>query len=164
MNKLRNSTHETFAAFTCSIPWQLKRRPWRNEAIGFFLGILMVMSVKPTLTDKLLKVNSPLKTIFSVIEDQCSGGQWSSKWGRQHFKLHGHVKLVNKQPSDFWFHQVLRCFTVVSSHFWTFPKCLSALETTTNNQEVKRSLHRLQNMNNWSKYYICTCLTCRSLA
>ena len=35
----------------------------------------MVMSVKPTLTDKLLKVNSPLKTIFSVIEDQCSGGQ-----------------------------------------------------------------------------------------
>ena len=24
--------------------------------------------------------------IFSVIEDQCSRGQWSSKWGRRHFK------------------------------------------------------------------------------
>ena len=33
------------------------------------------MSVKPTLTDELLKVNSALKLIFSVIEDQCSGGQ-----------------------------------------------------------------------------------------
>ena len=33
------------------------------------------MSVKLTLTDKLLKVNSALKPIFSVIEDQCSGGQ-----------------------------------------------------------------------------------------
>ena len=37
--------------------------------------MLIVMSVKPTLTDKLLKVNSALKLIFSVIEDQCSGGQ-----------------------------------------------------------------------------------------
>ena len=27
------------------------------------------------LTDELLKVNSALKSIFSVIEDQCSGGQ-----------------------------------------------------------------------------------------
>ena len=41
--------------------------------------MLIVMSVKPTLTDELLKVNSALKLIFSVIEDQCSGGQWSSK-------------------------------------------------------------------------------------
>ena len=38
-------------------------------------------------------------------------------------------------------YQVSRCFTVVWSQFWTFSKCLSALETTTNNQEVKRSLH-----------------------
>ena len=30
------------------------------------------MSVKPTLTDELLKVNSALKPIFSVIQDQCS--------------------------------------------------------------------------------------------
>ena len=45
-------------------------RPRRNEA-----SMLIVMSVKPTLTDELLKVNSALKSIFSVIEDQCSGGQ-----------------------------------------------------------------------------------------
>ena len=31
--------------------------------------------VKSTLTDELLKVNSALKSIFSVIEDQCSGGR-----------------------------------------------------------------------------------------
>ena len=36
--------------------------------------MLIVMSVKPTSTDKLLKVNSALKPIFSVIEDQCPGG------------------------------------------------------------------------------------------
>ena len=37
--------------------------------------MLFVMSVKPTLTDELLKVNSALKLILYVIEDQCSGGQ-----------------------------------------------------------------------------------------
>ena len=58
-----------------------------------------------------------------------------------------HVQFVNKQPSDFSFHQVLRCFRVVSSQFWTTSKFLSAPETTTNNQEVKRSLYRLQNVN-----------------
>ena len=57
-------------------------------------------------------------------------------------------------------YQVSRCFTVV----WTLSKCLSALETTTNNQEGKRSLHRLQNVNNLPKDYIRVCLTCRSLA
>ena len=61
-------------------------------------------------------------------------------------------------------YQVSRCFTVVWSQFWTFSKCLSALETTTNNQEVKRSLHRLQNVNNLPKDYIRVGLTCRSLA
>ena len=40
-----------------------------------FSTMLIVMSVKPTLTDELLKVNSALKLIFSLIEDQCSGGQ-----------------------------------------------------------------------------------------
>ena len=35
---------------------------------------------------RMLKVTSALKVIFSVIEDKCSGGQRSSKWGRQHFK------------------------------------------------------------------------------
>ena len=41
--------------------------------------MFIVMSVKPTLTDELLKVNATLKIIFSVIEGQCSGGQRSSK-------------------------------------------------------------------------------------
>ena len=43
-----------------------------------FSRMFIVMSVKPTLTDELLKVNSSLQIIFSVI-DQCSGGQRSSK-------------------------------------------------------------------------------------
>ena len=33
-----------------------------------------------------------------------------------------------------------------------------------NNKDVKRSLYRLQNVNNLPKDYIRTCLTCRSLA
>ena len=37
-----------------------------------FSRMLIIMSVKPTLTDELLKVNSALKLIFSVTEDQCS--------------------------------------------------------------------------------------------
>ena len=44
-----------------------------------FSRMFIVMSVKPTFTDELLKVNSTLKIIFSVIEGQCSGGQRSSK-------------------------------------------------------------------------------------
>ena len=74
-----------------------------------------------------------------------------------------HAQLANKQPSDFWFYKVLRFFRVVWSQFWASSN-LSALETTTNNQEVKRSLYRLQNVNNLPKDYICVCLTCRSLA
>ena len=70
-----------------------------------------------------------------------------------------HVQFVNKQPSDFWFHQVLRCFRVVSSQFWTSSKWLLALEIITNNQEVKRSLCRLQNVNNLPKDYIRMCVT-----
>ena len=37
--------------------------------------MLIVMSVKPTFTDELLKVNSALKSISSLVEDQCSGEQ-----------------------------------------------------------------------------------------
>ena len=48
--------------------------------------MLLVMSVNPTATDELFKVNSALKLIFSVIKDQFSGGQRSSKSERQHFK------------------------------------------------------------------------------
>ena len=40
-----------------------------------FSRMLIVMSVKPTLADELLEVNSAFKPIFSVIEDQCSGRQ-----------------------------------------------------------------------------------------
>ena len=58
--------------------------------------------------------------------------------------------------------------TLISSSFTLFQSCLSkcllALENTTSNQEVKRSLYRLQNVNNLPKDYICTCLTSRSLA
>ena len=74
------------------------------------------------------------------------------------------LKLVNKQPSGFLFHQVLRCFRVDGSQFWTTLKFFSAPETTTNDQEVKRSLYRLQNVNNLPKDYIRMCFTCRSLA
>ena len=73
MNKLHNSTHEAFAASACGLTAEAK--PRRNEAKRFFSRMLIVMSVKPTLTDKLLKVNSSLKPIFSVIDDQCNVGQ-----------------------------------------------------------------------------------------
>ena len=73
--------------------------------------------------------------------------------------------MVKQTAERLLLYQVLRCFRVVWSQFWAFSKCLSALETTTNNQEVKRSLHRLQNVNNLPKdLYIRVCLTCRSLA
>ena len=49
--------------------------------------------------------------------------------------------------------------------FWTSSKFLSALESTTKNQEVRRSqFYRLQNVNNLPKDYIRMCLTSRSLA
>ena len=74
--------------------------------------MLIVMSVKPTLTDKLLKVNSALKLIFSVNEDQYSeDNEVRSEEGGT--SEQAHFILVNKQPSGFRFHQVLRCFTVV---------------------------------------------------
>ena len=87
-----------------------------------------------------------------------------NKKGMQNFDHSTTLKLVNKQPSGFLFHQLLRCFRVVWSQFWTSSNFLSALESTTNNQEVKRSLYRLQNVNNLSKDCIRVCLTCRSLA
>ena len=106
--------------------------------------MLIVMSVKPTLTGELLKVNSALKLMFSVIEDRCSGGQRSSKWGRQHFKPSS--RSIGKQTAErLLIYQVLHCFRVVSclKPILDCFKMLLALETTTNNQEVKRSLNRL---------------------
>ena len=75
MDKLRNSTHEAFAAFACCISLTAEAKPRRKRSDRDFSRMLIVMSVKPTLTDELLKVNSSLQIIFSVIEDQCSGGQ-----------------------------------------------------------------------------------------
>ena len=88
--------HQTELASTHALfPRQPKRKTAQYELISLeetrsdwvFSRMLLVMSVKLLLTNQLLKVNSALKPVFSVIEDQCSGGhlQWSSKWGRQHF-------------------------------------------------------------------------------
>ena len=65
MDKLRNSTHEVLR------PSRAEPKPRRNDPSSEwdFSRMLIVMSVKPTLTDKLLKVNSALKLILSVIED-----------------------------------------------------------------------------------------------
>ena len=80
MDKLRNSTHEAYAVFACSISLTAEAKPRRNEPTGILISrMLIVMSVRPTLTDELLKVNSALKIIFSIIKDQCSRGQRSSK-------------------------------------------------------------------------------------
>ena len=58
------------------VPRQLKQsEASKKRSDRDFSRMLIVMSVKPTLTEELLKVNSALKLIFSVIEDQCSGGQ-----------------------------------------------------------------------------------------
>ena len=60
MDKLHNSTHEAL-------------RPQRNDVSGIFSRTFIAMSLKPTLTDELLKVNSTIKIIFCVIKAQCSG-------------------------------------------------------------------------------------------
>ena len=71
MDKLRNSTHQALrpahAVFSQTVETKISERD--------FSRMLIVMSVKLTLTYELLKLNSALKLIFSVIEDQCSGGQ-----------------------------------------------------------------------------------------
>ena len=80
MDKLRSSTYEAIAAFACSISLTVMKRSLEEmKRLGFFLKMFLVISVKPTATDELFKVNSALKLIFSVIEDQFSGRQRSSK-------------------------------------------------------------------------------------
>ena len=81
------------------------------------------MSVKLSLTYKLLKLNSALKLIFSVIEDKCSGGQRSSKCARQHFKTSysssysSNGKQTAKWTSYFInFYAVLELFEANSGH------------------------------------------------
>ena len=75
MDKSHNSTHEALAAFASSISLTAEAKPRGNEADVHFSRMLIVMSVKTTLTDQLLKVNSALKPLLSVIEDRCSGQQ-----------------------------------------------------------------------------------------
>ena len=75
-----------------------------------FSRMLIVMSVKLILTNGILKVNSALKPVFSVIEDQCSGGQWSSKWGRQHFNT------SSRQGGQTQFPRHKQCCVKVGSH------------------------------------------------
>ena len=73
MDKLCNSTLKALW------PLRAQRRLEEMMRVGFFSGMFIAMSVRPTLTDELLKVNSALKIIFSIIKDQCSRGQRSSK-------------------------------------------------------------------------------------
>ena len=72
MDKLRNSTLE---ALRPSYAQRSLEEMMRVRCEWDFSRMYIVMPVKPTLTDELLKVNSTLKIIFSVMEDQCSGGQ-----------------------------------------------------------------------------------------
>ena len=76
MDKLRNSTPE---ALQPSHAQRSLEEMMRVRCEWDFSRMFIVMSLKPTLTDELLTVNSTLQIIFSVIEDQCSGGQRSSK-------------------------------------------------------------------------------------
>ena len=150
-----NNTNEAFAAFACSIAVTAETKAAKRWSDWNFSRMLW----KTNYSKRILLWNQySLWSRISRVEDNevRSEGDGISK--------HAHVKLVNKQPGVFWLRQVLRCFRVVSSQFWTSSKFLLALETTTNNQEVKRSLYRLQNVNNLPKDYIRTCLTCRSLA
>ena len=75
MDKLCNSTLE---ALRSSPTQRSLEELMRVRCDRDFSRMFIVMSVKPTLTDEPLKVNSTLQIIFSVI-DQCSGGQRSSK-------------------------------------------------------------------------------------
>ena len=78
MDKLPNSTHEgTLRPSHALFPRQLKRSLQEMKRLGLFKNFCR--NVRKAYFDKIFKVNSALKLIFSVIEDQCSGGQRSSK-------------------------------------------------------------------------------------
>jgi len=76
MDKLRNNTLE---ALRPSHAQRSVEGMMRVRCEWDISRMFIVMSVKPTLTDELLTVNSTLQIILSVIEDQCTGGQRSSK-------------------------------------------------------------------------------------
>ena len=58
-------------------PRQLKRSLEEIKRLGLFNNFCR--NVRKDYFDRIFKVNSALKSIFSVIEDQCRGGQRSSK-------------------------------------------------------------------------------------
>ena len=76
MDKLRNSILD---ALRPSHAQRSLEEVMRVRCEWDFSRMFIAMSVKPTLTDELLTVNSTLQIIFSVIDDQCSGGQRSPK-------------------------------------------------------------------------------------
>ena len=65
MDKLRNST---LSALRPSHTQRSLEELMRGRCEWDFSRMFIVMSVKPSLTDELLKVNSTLKIILSVIE------------------------------------------------------------------------------------------------
>ena len=77
------------------------------------------MSVKPTLPDELLKVNSALKPIFPVIEDQCSDTALQNKLMLNSYSSNGKQKA--KRTSDFIkFYAVLSCLRPILDFFKMF--------------------------------------------
>ena len=95
------------------------------------------------------------------MKDQCSGREM--KFELRKTALQNKLRLNNycsicKQTVTSDFIKFHAYFTVVRSRFWYSLKCLLALETTTNKQEVKRSMWRLQNMNNLFPKRIWKCL------
>ena len=162
MDKLRNSTHEALRPSHALFPWQLKQSPKEEKRVGFFKNAYR--NVRKAHVDR-RTTQSEFCFEINILCDRRSV-QWRTmkfEVGKTALQNKLTLKLVNKQPSGFRFHQVLRCFRVVWSQLWTTSKLLSAPETTTNNQEVKRSLYRLQSVNNLPKDYIRMCVTCRSL-
>ena len=118
------------------------------------------------ISDHSILINSnPLqRSKISVAEDNEVRNEEDSTSKQAHVIAIYSYSSNGKQTADqLLIYHVLRCFRVVWSQFWTFSKCLSALEATTNNQEVKRGLYRLQNVNHLPKDYIHMCLTCQSL-
>ena len=145
------------------VPWQLKRSLEETKRVKFFKNAYR--NVHEAYFDR-RTTQSEFCFEINILCDRRSV-QWRTlKFEVRKMALQNKLtlKLVNKQPSGFLFHQVLRCFRVVWSQFWTTSKFLSAPEITTINQKVKRSLYRLQNVNNLPKDYIRMCFTCRSLA
>ena len=159
MDKLRNSTHESLRPSHA----QRSLEEMMRVASGFFKNAYR--NARKAYFDRRTS-QSEFCFEINILCDERSVQWRTMKIEVRNTALQNKLtlNLVNKQPRGFLSHQVLRCFRVVWSQFWTTSKFLSGPETTTNNQEVKRSLYTLQNVNNLPKDYIRMCFTCRSLA